>query len=152
MSISVTNSQKLFKVDLKRVRKSLRMLMKQLHCDDKEISLLIVDDANMTRLNKHYFDRNCPTNVISFTMAEGEFGDINPQILGDIVISVQTAYRDAAAAGIDPMDEVEFLIIHGLLHLIGYDHERTGAQCAKEMNDLQGDLFFQLRHHDIDRE
>jgi probable rRNA maturation factor len=152
MSISVTNNQKLFKVDLKRIRRCLRKLMKQLRCSDREISLLIVDDGNMTCLNKHYFNRNYPTNVISFAMAEGEFGDINPQMLGDIVISVETAYRDATAAKIDPMDEVEFLIIHGILHLIGYDHENTSAERVKEMDDLQRGLFLQLEHYDIDRE
>lgn len=126
--------------------------MTKLQCVDKELSLLIVDDSCIKGLNNDYFDRNYPTNVISFAMTEGEYGNINPHVLGDIVVSIETAHRDAGTGGIDPMDEVEFLIIHGLLHLLGYDHENTSAENTKEMNDLQRDLFFSLRHYYLDRQ
>ena len=123
MPVTIHNDQKSFQIDLRRTRKSLKRLLKELNCDDRTIVLLLVDDNEIQKLNNAYLNRNRPTNVLSFAMTEGEFGNINPQILGDIVISVQTAYRDAVIGRIDLMDEVEFLMIHGLLHLLGHDHD-----------------------------
>lgn len=124
--------------------------MKELCCADGEISLVLVDDAQIHEINKIYLKRDRPTNVISFAMTEGEFSDINPLLLGDIILSVETAYRDAATTQIDFMDEVEFLLIHGLLHLRGYDHEGTSTDMAQKMKDKERELFSLLRHYRID--
>ena len=131
MSISIENRQKQLKIDRRRLRRSLKRLLKELHCEESELSLLLVDDDQIREFNRTYLNRDRPTNVISFAMREGEFGDIHPEILGDIILSVETAHRDAAAEHIDFMDEVEFLIIHGLLHLLGYKHENTTAKRSK---------------------
>jgi probable rRNA maturation factor len=82
-------------------------------------------------------------------MTEGEFGAINPLLLGDILLSVETAARDAAAGGLDLMDEVEFLMIHGLLHLLGYEHENTAPEESRKMNARERELFFILRGYPI---
>jgi probable rRNA maturation factor len=145
MPVSIRNTQKLFNIDVSRLRKSLKRLLKELNCDDRTIGLLLVDDKEIQKLNNAYLDRNKPTNVLSFAMTEGEFGNINPQILGDIVISVETAFRDALISHIDLMDELEFLIIHGLLHLLGYNHENTSDEETMEMKGRESDLFFLLR-------
>ena len=150
MPVTIHNHQKLFKIDLRRIRNGLKRLLKELNCDDRTISLLLVDDNEIQKLNNAYLNRNKPTNVLSFAMTEGEFGNINPQILGDIVISVQTAYRDAMVGHIDLMDEVEFLMIHGLLHLLGHDHENTSAEKAAEMTGCERDLFYLLRGYYLD--
>jgi probable rRNA maturation factor len=151
MTISITNRQKLFNVDLNRMRKSLKRLLKELHCEDREISLLLVNDDQIRAMNKKYFNRNCPTNVISFAMTEGDFGNINPQILGDVVISVETASHDALVGHINLMDELEFLLIHGVLHLLGYDHENTTAEKIKEMIKRERELFSLLGHYPLIR-
>ncbi len=150
MSVSIRNLQILFDIDLRRVRRSMKILLKELHCGDREIGLLLVDDNQIRKFNNDYLNRNFATNVISFSMTEGEFGNINPQILGDIVISVETAYRDASNSQIDLMDELDFLIIHGLLHLLGYNHEATSAEKTREMNTREQELFFLLRHYRLD--
>ena len=150
MPVTIHNDQKLFQIDLRRTRKSLKRLLKELNCDDRTIALLLVDDNEIQKLNNAYLNRNKPTNVLSFAMTEGEFGNINPQILGDIVISVQTAYRDAVIGRIDLMDEVEFLMIHGLLHLLGHDHENTSAEKAEEMIRYEKELFYLLRGYHLD--
>ncbi len=150
MPVSIRNDQKLFKIDLNRLRKSLKRLLKELHYDDGAIGLLLVDDKEIQKLNNAYLDRNKPTNVLSFAMMEGEFGNITPQILGDIVISVETAFRDALINHIDLMDELEFLIIHGLLHLHGYNHENTSVEKAMEMKGRELELFFLLRGYYLD--
>ncbi len=150
MAFTIENRQTLFNIDLNRIRKSMKTLQKEMHCGDREIGLLLVDDDQIKEFNLHYLNRNCPTNVISFAMTEGEYGNINPLILGDIIISVETASRDASTGQIELMDELDFLLIHGLLHLLGYNHEGTSAEKTKEMNDREQELFFLLRHYHLD--
>ena len=150
MSISIQNRQKRQRIDTGRVRRSLKRLLKELNCKNSEISLLLVNDHQIREINKTYLKRDCPTNVISFSMTEGSFGHIHPEILGDIILSTETAARDALTGHLDFMDEVEFLLIHGLLHLIGYNHENTGADEAEKMKNRERELFFMLRHYDLD--
>jgi probable rRNA maturation factor len=150
MSVSIQNRQKQHTVDLGRVRRSLKWLLKELSVQDREVSLLLVGDDQIREINKNYLQRDRATNVISFAMTEGEFGDIHPEILGDIIISVETAARDAIACGIDFMDEVEFLMIHGLLHLLGYNHENVEIHIAEKMKKFERELFFLRRHYHLD--
>jgi probable rRNA maturation factor len=149
MSIAIENRQKKAKLDLRRMRRSLKRLMKELCFEDGELSLLLVDDDQILEFNRTYLKRDRSTNVISFPMCEGAFGAINPRLLGDIVLSAETAARDAAASGIDLMDEVEFLLIHGLLHLIGYEHENTISEESRKMKTRERELFFMLRHYPL---
>jgi probable rRNA maturation factor len=150
MPAAIENRQNLFHLNLRRIRRSTTILLKELECSDKEVGLLLVDDNQIQKINSEYLHRNSPTNVISFSMTEGEFGNINPQLLGDIVISVETASRDASKSQIDLLDELDFLIIHGLLHLLGYNHESVSAERAGEMNTRQRELFFLLRNYQIE--
>ena len=91
--------------------------------NDYELSLTIVDDNDMADLNLSYRSKEGPTNVISFPMGEGMFSDITPHLLGDVVISIDTAEREATEAGITLDERLSQLLIHGVLHLFGYDHE-----------------------------
>lgn len=145
MAILIENRQKKVDVNLQRVRQALNRILTILECKDKEISLVFVDDDNIREINKDYLGRNSPTNVISFSLSEGEFGGINPHILGDIVISTETALRDALDGGITFEDELDFLIIHGLLHLLGYNHENTSHEEAEKMKKKEQELFFRLK-------
>jgi probable rRNA maturation factor len=145
MSISIENRQKKFKIDRRRLRNSLKRLMRALRCEESELSLLLVDDDQIREFNRVYLNRDRSTNVISFAMRDGEFSNINPQLLGDIILSVETAYRDAASEGCDFMDEVEFLVIHGILHLLGYEHENVPAKEARRMKTREKKLFSLLR-------
>lgn len=123
-------------------------LLQLMDCAEKEISITFVDDRFIQRLNKQYLNRDCPTNVISFSLKEGEYGEINPGILGDIVISVDTALRDAEIGHFSCNEEVLFLIIHGLLHLLGYNHENTSKDEALKMRRKEKELFQILRRFD----
>lgn len=149
MPIAIENRQKKIRLDTRRIRRSLKRLLKELSCEDGELSLLLVDDDQIREFNRTYLSRDRSTNVISFSMTEGEFGAVNPRLLGDIILSAETAARDAAAAGIDLMDEVEFLLIHGLLHLIGYEHENTTHGESRRMKTRERMLFFILRGYPI---
>jgi probable rRNA maturation factor len=116
-----------------------------LGCEEHEVSIVIVDDEEITRLNRQYFHRNRPTNVISFPMSAGERGAINPQILGDVVISAETARHQATAAGGETEEEILFLMVHGILHLVGYDHDGSPAE-RRKMEVKEQELFSFLIH------
>lgn len=98
---------------------------------DAELSILIVDDQQIARLNQQYLKREGPTNVIAFAMQEGPFTEIAPDLLGDVVISVETARREAKTADLDRAIYFDQLLIHGILHLLGYDHENDPAEAHK---------------------
>jgi probable rRNA maturation factor len=150
MSISIQNRQKMFTLDVGRLRRSLKRLLKELGCNNCDINLLLVDDVQILEINRNYLKKDHPTNVISFAMTEGAFGDLHPEILGDIILSVETASRDALTGHLDLMDEVEFLLIHGLLHLLGFNHNKTRSREAEEMKTRERELFFLLRHYHLD--
>ena len=148
MKIQIGNNQKNFKLNKRRIRNTTKTMLQQLDCRDKEVSISFVDDQTIQRLNLHYLNKNKPTNVLSFSLQEGEFNNINPGILGDIVISVDTAQRDAAAGGLSVEQEIDFLIIHGLLHLLGYNHENTTKAETAKMQKKEKYLFGLLVYPD----
>ena len=148
MRILATNKQTVIDVDLPRIKHSSDKILRTLENEDSEISLTFVDDAGITEINRQYLGRNYPTNVIAFSMNEGEFGDVNPNLLGDIIISTETALRDAEGGGLSLEDELDYLIIHGVLHLLGYDHELPGE--AEEMKEKEKEIFFTLKEYHIE--
>jgi len=85
----------------------------------------------MRTLNRRYRGKDRATDVLSFSLREGSFPHVQPEVLGDIVIAVPTAARQAAEAGHPLAREIEFLLVHGLLHLLGYDHERGPAEARR---------------------
>lgn len=141
MKIQIANNQKNIKIDKRKIRSITLKLLKLLDCRDKEVSLSFVNDEAIQQLNSQYRNKNKPTDVLSFSLQEGEFGNINPHILGDIVISVDTAMADASKNGLSLEQEINFLIIHGLLHLLGYEHENTTKEEKKKMQAKQKTLF-----------
>ena len=145
MSILIEDRQKKINVNLRHVRRLLSKIMKYLDCKDKEISLLFVDNNEIREINKRYLNRDYPTNVITFSLTEGEFGNINPNVFGDIVISVETALKDAEEAGIELNDELEFLLIHGMLHLLNYNHENTSEDEVKKMEMKEQEVLSILK-------
>jgi probable rRNA maturation factor len=82
--------------------------------------VVLVDDDHIAALNRTYRDVIGPTDVLAFPMAEGRFGKLTPDCLGDVVISAETALRQAR--GGDLRAEFALLLVHGILHLLGYDH------------------------------
>lgn len=117
--------------------------MEELGLHKREVSLLLTDDEGIRELNNLYLQRDRPTNVISFPMNEGP-------LLGDIVISVETAARDAEEGDLPLLDEIAFLFIHGLLHLVGYDHEKGDISEAAGMKEKERELFRTILGYEID--
>jgi len=114
---------------------------------DAELSVALIGDSEMRKLNLDYRGVDRPTDVLSFSQTEGEFGDIAPDMLGDVVVSVDTALRQAKEAGHALEEELDLLIIHGVLHLLGYDHQK-GADEEKEMKGLEKEVLKALNEAD----
>lgn len=107
---------------------------------DAEVSILMCDDAVIHPLNRDYRGKDRPTDVLAFAQREGGF-TADQGILGDVVISVETAARQAEERGHSVAREVRILLVHGICHLLGYDHERDDdaeVMEAKEREILAG--------------
>ena len=114
--------------------------MTELGLPDAELSILFVDDSQIQILNRQYLHRDRPTNVLAFPMRKGGFPLLHPHLIGDLVISVETAEHEKGRFGLDRSKMILLLMIHGILHLIGYDHEGT-KRGAREMTKKQKELF-----------
>ena len=108
-----------------------------------ELSIALVGDAEIHALNRDWRGKDRPTDVLAFALREGEDAGVHPDVLGDVVISLDTAARQAAARGAAVADEVRVLLAHGILHLLGYDHERSPAD-ARRMFAKQRALLRQV--------
>jgi probable rRNA maturation factor len=139
------------KLDRAGLRRDVRKIHELLGTGQLELSLMIVDDEGIRTINRDYLRRDRPTNVIAFSLTEGDFGDVNPGMLGDVVVSVETASREAREAGIPVEDAILYLILHGILHLAGYDHEGPkGIARARIMSAVQQAVFFEIRGYRLD--
>jgi probable rRNA maturation factor len=102
-------------------------MLRHLRLPNAELSIVLTTDRQIQKLNELYRKKNKPTDVLSFGMREGDFGDVAGSLLGDVVISLPTARRQAREKGVAFEAEVTELLAHGLLHLLGWDH-RTAAE------------------------
>jgi probable rRNA maturation factor len=111
------------------LRRRAERMLDELGLRDVELSLAVVNDRAMRWLNRTYRQQDRPTDVLAFAMAEGEPAPATrPELLGDVVLSVDTARRQARARKIPLLDELTLLLAHGLLHLCGHDHQSRGAE------------------------
>ena len=96
-----------------------------------ELSVALVGDGEMHELNSRYRSVDRPTDVLAFALREGTGANLHPGVLGDVIISLDTAARQAAERRVAPSEEVRTLLAHGILHLLGYDHERSPAEARR---------------------
>ena len=138
--VFIKNQQKIIPVEAKKIKKVAERILASLRISGYELSVLLLDNKGIRAVNKKYLNRNRPTNVISFSLTEGEFGNINPQVLGDVVISVEKALEQAETNGTTLGEEISFLIIHGILHLLGYDHGKGQGE-RKRMRKKEKEVY-----------
>ncbi len=132
----------LVKLKKRKVRKSeieeiLLRALEELGLEKVEVSVYITDDEEIRELNRNYRGKDKPTDVLSFPLNETFNGY---KLLGDIVISQDTAQRQAKELGHSLNYEVKRLLIHGLVHLLGYDHEKGGEE-EKKFKEIEGLLL-----------
>jgi probable rRNA maturation factor len=135
MPVVVSNLQEAIPVDetLTRVVASVTAytLQSEGYGDEAEVSVVFMDDGGIRRLNREYRGVDEPTDVLSFPMHERDPGAADGEaqlLLGDVVISLERAYRQAKAFGHSLHREVAYLTVHGILHLLGYDHDSPGNE------------------------
>jgi probable rRNA maturation factor len=112
-------------LDRRRLRRQAVRLLRELGCPNAELSIALVDDAAIAALNARYRGVAGATDVLSFSLLEGAHAERRGALLGDVVVSLETAAVSARRARRTLDDEVLRLLIHGTLHLLGHDHERA---------------------------
>ncbi len=103
-----------------------------------ELSLVLADDALVQALNRRWRGRDAPTNVLSFASGDAPLAG-RPLLLGDVVLAYETVAREAAAQGKPLADHLRHLIVHGVLHLLGFDHEAAAE--AEHMEATERDVL-----------
>lgn len=150
---------------LRALRADAKALMRLLGLTAHELSVVIVGDAEIRALNREFRNQNQPTDVLSFSQLEtvidrGRRGSLPAEIkpgdaipgrgrpLGDVVISIETARKQSQELGLASRARLRTLLIHGMLHLLGYDHERSPSD-AKMMFAKERALASELRRRNV---
>ena len=126
MKIEVINQQKIKRVNLKQLHKYLKKILVFLNIPTEDLSILLCDNTRIKKLNKKYFEKASATDVIAFPLTD----DLEPNYLGEVVVSVEEAVEVAKRLGCKWQDELRLYLIHGILHLVGYD-DRTKVKRAR---------------------
>lgn len=138
MKVKIKDQQRKVKVKKAQFK---RLLMRALEIEGipkAELSVLLVDDDEIRELNKRYRGDDHPTDVLAFSQRDGRYLEVNPNLLGDIVVSVETALVQSKKFKQTLEKELSLYLIHGLLHLLGYDDTEpvTSARMFKREEEI----------------
>jgi len=141
MPVFINNEQREHSIDCVLLQNQGESILLFLECENQELSVLLADDRKIRTLNKQYRGQDRATDVLSFSQnEEEEENKPNSHLLGDVVISTVTAKRQTAEHGLTLEEEIVLLLIHGILHLLGFDHERSNEE-ACHMKQKTRELF-----------
>jgi len=132
--IEIINQQHRYWLNIRKFKELLKRLFTHYKLNDPEITLVFTDNRAIKKLNKQYLKKDAPTDVLSFPI--GEKGADGKYYLGDIVISVPQAFKQCFSEEHGLERELEFLTIHGFLHLLGYEHSEGIEEEEKKMENL----------------
>ena len=144
--VLIRNQQNRIAINLRQIKQMASRILNNLALLNPEVSILLLDDPQITGLNRNYLQRNYPTDVLAFSMNGGPFTNTHPRVLGDVVISVETAQRQALKRKHPLCDEIAYLLIHGILHLLDYDHERSEKE-DRRMRRMEKKIFQKITEH-----
>ena len=116
------------------IRKAANAVLKSEQITDSTVTIVLSDDGEVQALNAHYRGKDKPTNVLSFP--DGDADETGAQQLGDIIFAYETIEREAAEQGKEFGDHLTHLVMHGVLHLLGYDHENAKDAKAMESREI----------------
>jgi probable rRNA maturation factor len=122
----------------RKVRKIASAVLRLVEQNQAELSLALVGNAEIQRLNAEYRKKDYPTDVLAFAGEDSPPGSV--RLLGDVIISIEKAQEQASDRGIGLDEEMATLVIHGVLHLLGYDHERSPKD-ARIMKRREKEIF-----------
>jgi len=131
MEIQTAWRMRLPDLDSRKMKRKISKVLTDLGCGEKELSVLFTDDREIATLNDRYLGRKGATDVLAFPMAGGPEPSPPTSMLGDVVISLETALKEADELGVSVTEMVDRLLIHGILHLLGFDHERSAEDAEK---------------------
>jgi len=123
MEVLIRNAQRKIKLDTTGIKSRTITVLKALELEKTELSILITNDAKIRELNYNYREQDKATDVLSFPQGEEAIDEEGIRLLGDVVLSAETAKRQAKEHHLTLDQELMLLTIHGVLHLLGYDHE-----------------------------
>jgi probable rRNA maturation factor len=129
--VDVQSKQEIVELDEGLISQWAQQILKILGKDNIELSVVLTDNEQIRNLNRDYLGMDKPTNVISFSQQEGE--GLAGSLLGDVVISVEKASEEATGSDIDLMGRIMQLLVHGICHLTGYNHEDVSREKSLEM-------------------
>ena len=133
--INIKNQQKKLKINLRNLKNLANKTLLDQGVDGKELSILLVDDKNIASLNKQYLNKNYSTDVLAFRMKDGAFGYMHPEILGDVIVSLETANQRGEELNTGFEQEAGLYLVHGILHLLGFDD--TSSKGSNRMKKMQ---------------
>ena len=141
MEILITNECPKINVDIGEIELQIGKILTTLDCNDHEISILFIGDQGIRDLNHQFRGIDRPTDVLSFPqISDDEPEPPGAPVLGDVDISLETARQQSEDHGLSLKEELTLLLIHGILHLLGYDHE-ISAQEEERMRKKTRELF-----------
>ena len=141
MPVFINDEQREHSIDCVLLESQGESILLFLGCENQELSVLLANDRTIRTLNKQYRGEDQATDVLSFSQnEEEEENKPNSHLMGDVVISTVTAKRQAAEHGLTLEEEIVLLLIHGILHLLGIDHERSDKE-AYHMKQKTRELF-----------
>lgn len=144
MPIRIQNRQRAVRLPTPAITKRVEQIMAYLDCAEHELSLVFANEAMMRALNRTYRQRDYPTNVLAFPQRTTAAQEPISLVLGDVVVAPAVAAREAEAAGQTLEERVVYLILHGVLHLLGYDHEGSSGQ-RRRMEKREQEILAYLR-------
>ena len=130
MAVAITGPVRRRRLRRRRLASRARTVLETIGHSRAELSIALVDDETIRALNRDYRGKDRATDVLAFSLLEGE-GAGTSDAIGDVVISVETAIRQATEIGHDLEAEIDRLLVHGILHLVGYDHERSETEARR---------------------
>ncbi len=142
MDILINSEVDIPSSDISNIKNDTKKILNILNLEDAELSILFVDYNKIQQLNKQYRKQDKITDVLSFPQNEGILSNININILGDVVICYPQAIKQAPDSDNTIYEEIIVLIIHSILHLIGYDHITTKDELT--MRKKETDIFMKL--------
>lgn len=141
MEILISNEYPGIKVGIRKIKQQIDKVLGSLDCNEHEISILFVGDQGIRDLNRQFRGMDRPTDVLSFPqLSEDEPEPPGAHVLGDVAISLETARNQSKDHGLSLEEELTLLLIHGILHLLGYDHE-ISSQEEERMRKKTRELF-----------
>ena len=137
LSIEIANEQSALAVDEARIRQAAEVIFREAGFSDGSLSVAVVDDPTIHALNRQYLQHDYPTDVLSFLLEQE-----GPRLEGEVIVSADTAIRVARQLDWPPADELLLYVVHGTLHLVGYDD--LEAHLLADMRDAERRVLAQF--------